>query len=151
MKKKNEGMKIKSTKIENAFWLSSFIAIFIPCCYTKPIFLATVTAIDHDERLLRKLGNFFCVLWNELSDLSDNNRESYRRKVLRYQDLGALSVYGVAVVITYILVTFTTMGYMDNMMDSNTFLSYFLFILIQGKSIFLNFCFNQPFVQVQSF
>lgn len=59
MKKKNEGIKIKSTKIENAFWLSSFIAIFIPCCYTKPIFLATITAIDHDGRLLRKLGNIF--------------------------------------------------------------------------------------------
>lgn len=68
-----------------------------------------------------------------LSDLSDINRESYRRKVLRYQDLGALSVYGVAVVITYILVTFTKMGYMDNLMDSNKFLSFFLFILIQGK------------------
>ena len=73
---------------------------------------------------------------NDLSDLSDINRESYRRKVLRYQDFGALSVYGVAVVITYILVTFTNMGYMDNMMDSNTFLSYFLFILIQGKFSF---------------
>ena len=51
--------------------------------------------------------------------------------------MGALSVYGVAVVITYILVTFTNMGYMDNVMDSNTFLSYFLFIMIQGKLLFL--------------
>ena len=50
--------------------------------------------------------------------------------------MGALSVYGVAVVITYILVTFTKMGYMDNVMDNNTFLSYFLFIIIQGNFFF---------------
>ena len=50
--------------------------------------------------------------------------------------MGALSVYGVAVVITYILVTFTNMGYMDNVMDNNTFVSYFLFIMIQGSFVF---------------
>ena len=58
MKRKNEGTKIKSTKNENAFWLSSFIAIFIPCCYTKPILIETITALEQDGRLLRKLGNF---------------------------------------------------------------------------------------------
>ena len=56
LKRKNEAMKIKSTKIENAFWLSSFIAIFIPCCYSKPIQIATITALEHDGKLLRKLG-----------------------------------------------------------------------------------------------
>ena len=132
-KRKNEATKIKSTKIENAFWLSSFIAIFIPCCYTKPIHIATITAVEHDVKLQRKLGKFLFLLFDQSSDLSDINRESYRRKVTTYQDMGALSVYGVAVVITYILVTFTKMGYMDNMMDSNTFLSYFLFIILQGN------------------
>lgn len=62
MKKKNEGTKIKSTKIENAFWLSSFIAIFIPCCYTKPILIETITALEEDGRLLRKLGKLFCLI-----------------------------------------------------------------------------------------
>ena len=55
-KRKNEATKIKSTRIENAFWLSSFIAIFIPCCYTKPIQIATITAVEHDVKLQRKLG-----------------------------------------------------------------------------------------------
>ena len=58
MKRKNEGTKIKSTKNENAFWLSSFISIFIPCCYTKPILIETITALEQDGRLLRKLGKF---------------------------------------------------------------------------------------------
>ena len=58
MKRKNEGTKIKSTKNENAFWLSSFIAIFIPCCYTKPILIETITALEQDGTLLRKLGKF---------------------------------------------------------------------------------------------
>ena len=57
-KRKNEATKIKSTKVENAFWLSSFIAIFIPCCYTKPIQIATITAVEHDVKLRRKLGKF---------------------------------------------------------------------------------------------
>ena len=58
MKRKNEGTKIRSTKNENAFWLSSFIAIFIPCCYTKPILIETITALEQNGRLLRKLGKF---------------------------------------------------------------------------------------------
>ena len=68
MKRKNECSKIRSTKIENAFWLSSFIAIFIPCCYTKPIHIATITALEHDRQLLRKLGDY--LLLNQMNSIT---------------------------------------------------------------------------------
>ena len=62
-KKCNEISKYKYKRIQNAFWLSSFIAIFMPCCYTKPLNITTISVIDHNTRLLKKLGIYkmaFC-------------------------------------------------------------------------------------------
>lgn len=55
-RKCNETSKYKYRRIQNAFWLSSFIAIFMPCCYTKPLEITTITIIEHNTKLLRKLG-----------------------------------------------------------------------------------------------
>ena len=56
--KNNEISKYKYRRIENAFWMSSFIAIFMPCCYTKPMELSALSMIGDDIKLLEKLGMF---------------------------------------------------------------------------------------------
>ena len=57
-RKSNEISKYKYKRIQNAFWLSSFIAIFMPCCYTKPMELSALSMVGDDSKLLEKLGEF---------------------------------------------------------------------------------------------
>ena len=60
-KKSNEISKYKYKRIQNAFWLSSFIAIFMPCCYTKPLEITTISMIEQNSNILRKLGKFYVL------------------------------------------------------------------------------------------
>ena len=58
-RKSNEISKYKYKRIQNAFWLSSFIAIFMPCCYMKPLEITTISMIEQNSNILRKLGKFY--------------------------------------------------------------------------------------------
>ena len=49
--------------------------------------------------------------------------------------MAALSVNLATIFIIYLLVTFTKMGYMDNILDSNSFFAAFIFLNVQGKFI----------------
>ena len=60
-RKSNEISKYKYKRIQNAFWLSSFIAIFMPCCYTKPLEITTISMIEQNSNILRKLGKFYVL------------------------------------------------------------------------------------------
>ena len=69
-RKSNEISKYKYKRIQNAFWLSSFIAIFMPCCYTKPLEITTISMIEQNKNILKRLGkdhniNFFLKKLNE--------------------------------------------------------------------------------------
>ena len=65
-------------------------------------------------------------------------RENYRRKVIKLQEIGALCVNLTTIFIIYFLVTFTNMGYMDNILDNSSFFAVFIFLNSQGKTLNLS-------------
>ena len=51
--------------------------------------------------------------------------------------MAALCLNLVTVFIIYLLVTFTKMGYMDNILDSNSFFAAFIFLNVEGQLILI--------------
>ena len=68
-RKSNEISKYKYKRIQNAFWLSSFIGLFMPCCYTKPLELSTLSIIGNEQKLLEKLGTLETLMTTEQSKI----------------------------------------------------------------------------------
>ena len=116
-KRRKDNSKYKYRKICQAIWLSSFIGIFIPCCYTKPIETNAIHKLDHHQEILKQL---------------DVLRDDHKRKVLKLQELAGTGINLIAVIIIYFLVNLTSTGYMDNCLDNFSFHCFFTAIVSLG-------------------
>ena len=65
---RGEQSKYKYKRLQTAVWLSSFIGLFMPCCYTKPIEAPFISSLTMNVDILRKLGRktIFIILRNIL-------------------------------------------------------------------------------------
>ena len=59
-------------------------------------------------------------------------RERYNRKITKYQEIAAVSVNVLTVIIIFILVNYTQMGYMHNNLENSTFNICCLVLVAQG-------------------
>ena len=55
-KTRGEQSKYKYKRLQTGVWLSSFIGLFMPCCYTKPIETPVISFLTIAPDILRKLG-----------------------------------------------------------------------------------------------
>ena len=53
---RGEQSKYKYKRLQTGVWLSSFIGLFMPCCYTKPIEAPFISSLTMNVDILRKLG-----------------------------------------------------------------------------------------------
>ena len=53
---RGEQSKYKYKRLQTGVWLSSFIGLFMPCCYTKPIEAPFISSLTTSVDTLRKLG-----------------------------------------------------------------------------------------------
>ena len=58
LRRRGEQSRYRYKRLQSAVWLSSFIGIFMPCCYTKPIETPFISSLTMFPNILRKLGNF---------------------------------------------------------------------------------------------
>ena len=65
----------------------------------------------------------------------DKVRERYNRQITKYQEIAAVSVNVSTVIIIYILVNYTQLGYMHNNLANYTFRICCLVLVVQGITI----------------
>ena len=62
---RGEQSKYKYKRLQTGVWLSSFIGLFMPCCYTKPIETPFISSLTMNVDILRRLG------WKTISILQN--------------------------------------------------------------------------------
>eukprot|EP00092_Neocalanus_flemingeri_P000074 GFUD01000076.1.p1 GENE.GFUD01000076.1~~GFUD01000076.1.p1 ORF type:complete len:1104 (-),score=226.04 GFUD01000076.1:19-3330(-) len=112
----------KHRRIELAVWLSSFIGIFIPCCYSQQL----------EDKIVKKL-------WNKPDILKglDDVRQSFQNKVLKKQELAGTLINLVSSVAIFIMVNFTEYKYSDNKLTNFSFNIYFYVVITLGIMVLI--------------
>merc|ERR1719153_424649 len=108
----------KYRRIELAVWLSSFIGIFIPCCYSQQLEDKIVNKLSDRRDLLKKL---------------DEIRENFQNRVLKKQELAGTLINLISPVVIFMLVNYTdTYKYADNKLTNFSFNIYFYVVSTLG-------------------
>ena len=114
-------------RVEPAIWLSSFIAVFVPCCFIKSLDVDFIHSLQHHENILEEF---------------DSIRESFKLKILKIQQLIGTLINLITVFIVFIIVNYTSIGYMENKLNNNTFNVYCTVLVVLGILCFLPLTFN---------
>jgi len=108
----------KYRRIELAVWLSSFIGIFIPCCYSQQL----------EDKIVNKLSDK-----HELLKTLDEIRENFQKRVLKRQELAGTLINFISCVVIFMLVNYTdTYKYADNKLTNFSFNIYFYVVSTLG-------------------
>jgi len=141
----------KYRRIELAVWLSSFIGIFIPCCYSQQLEDKIINKIHCEEKCYKHVqqdkqrGTQSCHLKSkEILQKLDEIREDFQNRVLKKQEFWGTFVNLVSSAIIFALVNCTdTYKYADNKLTNFSFNIYSYVLAALGVMCllftFLNF------------
>ena len=138
-----------------AIWLSSFVGIWIPCCYSRPIADTTLQEIhanewqEIEEMLNEKKHAKLLDLIEEKPSLEiqenkeilmelDSTRQQFSRKVMKLQEIFNTLLHLVCIIIIFILVNFyEKFKYQDNKLTNFSFNVFSVVVATYGVLTFL--------------
>ena len=132
---RGEQSKYKYKRLQTGVWISSFIALFMPCCYTKPIETPVISFLTMTPDILRKLGEeIWRIIFIFYLILPDEIRARHRSRIVRCQEVAAVVLNLSTVTIIHLLVNYSGLGYMHNILENRQFNICCLVLLVQGIS-----------------